>query len=209
MNRQEYLNELSKYLKKLPKKDYEDTMEYFEEYFNEVGEEGEQELIEELGEPRVAATEILSRLLNNDFSNSSGTQSNDYERAEYRRAPKSTIFRTLMIAGLCILAAPIGIPLTIALIAVLFSFFMVIVSLFIAFGAILFAGLLLLIKLVFVGIPILIFSSGAGGIVLIGSGLIILSIAILLIILLKFIYRLFAKLVQKIISFVSRKRGDL
>ena len=36
MNREEYLRELSKYLKKLPKKDYDDTMNYFEEYFDEV-----------------------------------------------------------------------------------------------------------------------------------------------------------------------------
>lgn len=29
----EYLNQLQKYLKKLPQSDYEDAMEYFTEYF--------------------------------------------------------------------------------------------------------------------------------------------------------------------------------
>ena len=53
MNREEYLRELSKYLKKLPKKDYDDTMNYFEEYFDEVGVEGEQDLIRELGSLQV------------------------------------------------------------------------------------------------------------------------------------------------------------
>lgn len=68
MNREEYLRELSKYLKKLPKKDYDDTMNYFEEYFDEVGVEGEQDLIRELGSPSAAASEILSKLLNENAS---------------------------------------------------------------------------------------------------------------------------------------------
>ena len=39
MNQSEYLNQLRKYLKKLPKPDYENAMEYFTEYFEEVGEQ--------------------------------------------------------------------------------------------------------------------------------------------------------------------------
>ena len=35
MTRDEYLGQLSKYLKKLPKADYDDAMEYFTEYFSE------------------------------------------------------------------------------------------------------------------------------------------------------------------------------
>lgn len=49
MNREEYLKELSKYLKRLPKKDYDDTMNYFEEYFEEVGIEGEQDFNKRIG----------------------------------------------------------------------------------------------------------------------------------------------------------------
>lgn len=36
MTRDEYLKQLSKYLKKLPKADYDDAMEYFTEYFSET-----------------------------------------------------------------------------------------------------------------------------------------------------------------------------
>ena len=44
----EYLNQLQKYLKKLPQSDYEDAMEYFTEYFADAGPEKEQAVIEEL-----------------------------------------------------------------------------------------------------------------------------------------------------------------
>ena len=39
MSREEYLNQLHKYLRKLPRQDYEDAMEYFTEYFQETDEE--------------------------------------------------------------------------------------------------------------------------------------------------------------------------
>lgn len=37
MNREEYLNELKKYLRRLPKDDYENAIEYFTEYFEDAG----------------------------------------------------------------------------------------------------------------------------------------------------------------------------
>ena len=43
MSREEYLNQLHKYLRKLPRQDYEDAMEYFTEYFQETDEEGADE----------------------------------------------------------------------------------------------------------------------------------------------------------------------
>ena len=38
LSREEYLNQLHKYLRKLPRQDYEDAMEYFTEYFQETDE---------------------------------------------------------------------------------------------------------------------------------------------------------------------------
>lgn len=61
MNQTEYLNQLNRYLKKLPKSDYENAMDYFTEYFEEAGE---QRAIAELGTPKEAAAEILYNLLN-------------------------------------------------------------------------------------------------------------------------------------------------
>ena len=64
MSREEYLNQLHKYLRKLPRQDYEDAMEYFTEYFQETDEEGAEELMKELGTPKEAARELMANLLN-------------------------------------------------------------------------------------------------------------------------------------------------
>lgn len=63
MSKEEYLKQLQKYLKKLPKQDYEDAMEYFIEYFEETDEAGAQELMKELGTPKEAARDLISNLL--------------------------------------------------------------------------------------------------------------------------------------------------
>ncbi len=47
MTREEYMTKLQKYLRKLPKQDYEDAIEYFNEYFSDTDEEGQQRLMEE------------------------------------------------------------------------------------------------------------------------------------------------------------------
>ena len=61
--KKEYLDQLHKYLKKLPREDYEDAMEYFTEYFEETDEEGAQKLMEELGTPKQAARDLIGNLL--------------------------------------------------------------------------------------------------------------------------------------------------
>ena len=63
MNREEYLNQLKKYLRRLPSDDYQNAMDYFTEYFEEAGPEGEAAVIKELGTPQEAAAELLSALL--------------------------------------------------------------------------------------------------------------------------------------------------
>ena len=49
LTKEEYLAQLKKYLKRLPKEDYNNAMDYFTEYFEDVGPEGEAALIQELG----------------------------------------------------------------------------------------------------------------------------------------------------------------
>ena len=63
MTRTEYLNQLKHYLKRLPHTDYEEAMDYFKEYFEEAGPENEAQVIQDLGNPKEAAYEILSQLL--------------------------------------------------------------------------------------------------------------------------------------------------
>ena len=63
MTKVEYLAKLDCYLRKLPKDDYQEAMDYFREYFDESGPENEEAVIAELGTPKEAARDIISRLL--------------------------------------------------------------------------------------------------------------------------------------------------
>ena len=58
LTKEEYLAQLKKYLKRLPKEDYNNAMDYFTEYFEDAGPEGEAALIQELGTPKEAAYEM-------------------------------------------------------------------------------------------------------------------------------------------------------
>ena len=69
MTREEYMTKLQKYLRKLPKQDYEDAIEYFNEYFSDTDEEGQQRLMEELGTPKEAAADLMYNLLDRRFRN--------------------------------------------------------------------------------------------------------------------------------------------
>ena len=59
LTKEEYLAQLKKYLKRLPKEDYNNAMDYFTEYFEDAGSEGETSLMQELGTPKEAAYDIL------------------------------------------------------------------------------------------------------------------------------------------------------
>lgn len=70
MTRKEYMEQLKKYLKRLPKEDYDNAIEYFSEYFDEAGPENEQQVMEELGQPKEAARELLLNLLQESVGDS-------------------------------------------------------------------------------------------------------------------------------------------
>lgn len=109
MNQQEYLKQLEKYLKKLPAQDYTDAMEYFTEYFSETDEAGAQQLMQELGSPKEAAQELIANLLDQKITDD---DQNTASKPHHR-------FHAIWLACLVILAAPIGLPLSIALIILL------------------------------------------------------------------------------------------
>ncbi|HEL1839123.1 TPA: DUF1700 domain-containing protein [Streptococcus suis] len=131
MNRKEYLQKLEKHLKHLPKEDFQDTLDYFNEYFDE--KENDEQAIQELGSPKEAAREILANLY-------------DKEKIEDKPNTRNMVWLTI----LSILAAPIGIPLAISLIAlfitlllIIFSLFLLLISLWIVLLSLAIAQLLL------------------------------------------------------------------
>ena len=86
MTRDEYLGQLSKYLKKLPKADYDDAMEYFTEYFSETDDDEAKKLMEELGTPKEAACDIISNVLDKriDEKKQADEKKQDDMRHEYQ-----------------------------------------------------------------------------------------------------------------------------
>lgn len=101
MTKVDYLAKLDKYLRKLPKEDYQETMDYFSEYFEEAGPENEAQVIAELGTPREAARDIISRLLDEKIINQ-------------EKRPKSRV-SVVWLAILAILATPVALPLALVL----------------------------------------------------------------------------------------------
>ena len=101
MTKVEYLAKLDKYLRKLPKEDYQEAMDYCSEYFEEAGPENEAQVIAELGTPKEAARDIISRLL-------------DEKIIDQEKTPKSRV-SMVWLAILAILSAPVTLPLALFL----------------------------------------------------------------------------------------------
>ncbi len=196
MNRETYLNELSKYLKRLPKVDYEDAINYFEECFDEAGEDGEENLIAELGSPRDVATEVLADLASEKL---------EIKEELNKRSTDKKTSKILLITVLLVFAAPIGIPLTITLIAIIFS-------LIISFGSFIVAGFFATLGIFLAGIKLLVIGtltfvvSVSGALVLVGAGFGALSLSILLLVLTILLCKFLSFCMQKIVNFVASKR---
>ena len=110
MTKEEYLTQLKKYLKRLPKEDYTNAMDYFTEYFEDAGPEGEAALMQELGTPKEAAYDILDNII-----------------TEKRNDPHTPVWKILLLTLLVICAAPLGGSLALAALAVLLACVVVIV----------------------------------------------------------------------------------
>lgn len=217
MNRQEYMAELAKYLRKLPADDYQDALNYFEEGFDAVGPEGEAERIRELGEPRDAAWDILSKLLKEDLdaherSNEQTVSHNMAGEPNYsaKNLKKNKKLKWILIAILCIMAAPVGIPVVITFFSILlvavilfFTFFLVLLSLGIALFAV--TGKLFWYGLLSIGsatVPEILLVVGLG---LCGLGLAILLVNLLL----KFCPWSVYRLKRFCINFMSKVRRKI
>lgn len=128
MTKTEYLAKLTKYLRKLPQKDYEEALEYFMEYFEEAGPENEAQVIAELGTPKEAAHEVITRLLDEKIIEDKSSLRN-----------KTTI---LWIAILAVLASPVALPILLFFLAMLMTLLMIIFAVIVTALALTFALLI-------------------------------------------------------------------
>lgn len=123
MTRKEYMEQLRKYLKRLPKEDYENAIEYFSEYFDEAGPQKEQQVMKELGEPKEAARELLLNLLQESVEN-------DQDIVEEKAAvqpeaasggKKRSPGKIILLAILVLCASPVSLALLVGVLAVLLA----------------------------------------------------------------------------------------
>ena len=128
MTRTEYIAKLTKYLRKLPQKDYEEALEYFMEYFEEAGPENEAQVIAELSTPKEAAHEVITRLLDEKIIEDKSSLRN-----------KTTI---LWIAILAVLASPVALPILLFFLAMLMTLLMIICAVIVTALALTFALLI-------------------------------------------------------------------
>lgn len=164
MIRADYMNILAHNLRHLPKEDYHRAMEYFEEYFDEAGPEHEQDAIRDLGSPEEASRELIMNLAEKNIE-------------EPPKTVKHGLYAVWIgILGVC--AAPIALPLLLAVICVVFAllitvfallFSILLAAVFTAAGGVL--GL--------VGGAVLTFRAFTDGIATLGMGLITLGLGIL------------------------------
>lgn len=115
MNRAEYISLLKRQLRRLPKKDFDKAIEYFEEYFEEAGSENEAQAIVDLGSPESAADQIITDMA---LSNA--------------KEPVKNVKRGLnavWIGLLALFAIPIGLPIIFAFVIVIATFILTILLL--------------------------------------------------------------------------------
>ena len=164
MTRQEFMNRLASELSRLPKEEIQAAMEYYSEYFDEAGPEREQEALRELGSPSRIAAQIKADYAVRQLGESGG-------------AKKGLTAIWWIVLG--VFAAPVALPVAIALGAVAFavfvSIFAVILALIVSLAAVCISG----IGLIGVGIAGMA-GSVAGGLLLIGTGLVSAGLTALL-----------------------------
>ena len=201
MKTDEYLRQLSKYLKKLPKADYDDAMEYFTEYFAETDENEAKKLMDELGTPKEAACDIISNILEKKIDEKKQADS----EKEQLDSDKKSVFGVLWIALLAIFALPVATPLLISSLIVMFCVLLCVllavlcVFLFGVCAAI--AGMAVIARaIVTVNLSI------SSAIMLSGLGLAAIGVGIIIVLLGVLCVRLFAELTIKFAHKAS-KRG--
>lgn len=190
MTKTEYLAKLTKYLRKLPQKDYEEALEYFMEYFEEAGPENEAQVIAELGTPKEAAHEVITRLLDEKIIEDKSSLRN-----------KTTI---LWIAILAVLASPVALPILLFFLAMLMTLLMIIFAVIVTALALTFALLISGVYTFFTSFSLLSVSL-ASTLFGVGLGLLMIGGALLLLFASFEICKLFVKLTTLLIKWLIKK----
>ena len=196
MNKEEFLEQFQKNLIHVSAAEKEDALRYYTEYFEEAGEENEQKVIEELGNPVMLARKISaeSAIKEMDLSESTVREERVMETTpeKHREGMKN-----LGVIILLLCSFPVWLPLSIVAAVLVFVLILVVFILvfcvvivgaaLIAGGAIgLIAGFFAMFKHFVSGIVVLgaaLAMAGIGILIFIGGRYLVKSVAALLVIL--------------------------
>jgi uncharacterized membrane protein len=167
MTKNQFLYDLRRRLRALPAAEIDAAVDYYDEYITDSGDEAAA--IAALGSTKAVAAEIIAQ-----FAVSGGSEP---ESTETRRMNKGA--KTAFVTVLAVFAAPVGLPVAVAVGAVLLA---VAVSLFAVFISLAAAGFALIpagIVYLFIGVYAL-FTAPAMGLWIVGTGLFALGAGYLL-----------------------------
>ncbi|MDQ0216397.1 putative membrane protein [Oikeobacillus pervagus] len=165
MSKEEYLKQLRRKLKKLPKEEIDIAVDFYREYFEEAGEENIEQVMAKLGPPSLVASQILADYAVKGLDHESGTTKKG--------------FSAIWFIILAILAAPIALPLLLAVIGLVFALVMIGAAFIFTFFALNMALLISGITSVVAGFTV-IFQHWQTSLFFIGIGLTATGIGILL-----------------------------
>ena len=165
MNKADFLKELDKRLKYIPKEDREDAIEYYTELISDMELDDAADVTDKLGSPKDVAKNIV------DECGQKAEQA--YEEKKTVKGHATAVW--LSILGL--LSLPVSLPLAIVVLALVFTLIVVLISILLAFAV-------TALALVVGGVGCLIFMWTAPGVaqkaVVFGMGLVTLAIGILM-----------------------------
>ena len=194
MTKIEYLTQLDTYLMKLPQSDRIEAMDYFKELFDDAGPEGEEELMASLGSPKEAAHDILTSLLDKKLND---------------EAPRKNRAQILWIALLALLAAPIGLPIILAILATCIGLLIAVVGFIIGLAGIALGGFI--IGLVFsVESFTVLLASKSSFLLLLGGGLLSIGASSLALLGMDYVARFGGLLIIRLVQWILKKtkRGE-
>ncbi len=165
MNKNAFLSELSRKLRRLPREDYDDAINYYNEYFLDAGIDDSEDVT-----PLVGTVDEVAKTILDDCTEK------QFEKVKTEGGVKNST-KAVWLVILGIFAAPVALPLAIVAVALIFTIlvtiFAVVFSLVIASAAVAFAGL--------VAIPAIFWATTpAQGMVIAGFSLMGIAIGILL-----------------------------
>ncbi len=165
MTRSEFMWGLANALAGLPQSEITRITEYYDELFNEAIDEGktEEEVCASLGNPDDIAERVRAEMA--------------FVRAEQKPDAKSMNAVLLVIIGL--FALPIGIPIAIALVSVMFGLFVAALAVVFAFGAAVVAVGIAGLACMVAGVAACAAGGAWFGIALFGAALILFGLSIL------------------------------